>query len=80
MHKKIGSQRSQGWCGRTMGAPAPPDAPPGLGFHLGAHAYVGILVMLVSNHDSTVSQHDRAKMHLIKLNQEYSNFKFHMIL
>jgi hypothetical protein len=63
MHENIGSQWSLGWYGRTMGAPAPPGAPPGLVFHLGTHAYVGILVMLVSDYDSIVSQHDRAKMH-----------------
>ena len=40
----------------------PPGAPPGLGFCLGAHAYVGILVMLVLDYDSIVSQCDRAKM------------------
>ena len=74
MHEKIGSQWSLGWCGRTMGAPAPLGAPPGLRFCLGAHANMGILVMLASDYDSTGSQRDRAKMHLIMLNQEYSNF------
>ena len=33
---------------------------------------MGILWILVLDYDSTVSQCDRAKMHLIKLNQEYS--------
>jgi hypothetical protein len=79
MHENIESQWSQGWYGRTMGAPTPLGAPPGLGFRLGTHAYMGILVMLVSDYDSIVSQHDRAKMQYIKLNQECSNFKFHMI-
>ena len=80
MHEKIGSQWSLGWCGRTMGAPAPPFPPLGSRFHLGSFACIGILVRVVSDYDSIGSQRDRAKMHLIKLNQEYSNFKFHMIL
>ena len=63
MHEKTEGQRSQGRCGRTMGAPTPLGAPPGLGFRLGAHAYVGILVMLVSDYDLIGSQRDKAKMH-----------------
>ena len=70
MHEKIGCQQSQGWCGCTIRPLAPPGAPPSQKFHLGAHAYVGILVMLVSDLYSAGSQRDRAKMHLIMLNQE----------
>ena len=73
-------QRSQGWCDRTMGVPTHPAPPLGSRFHLGSFACMAILVMLVSDYDSTRSQRDKAKMHLIKLNQEYSKFKFHMIL
>ena len=80
MHEKIGGQWSQGWCSRTRGVPAPPAPPLGLRFHPGSFACMGILVMLVSDYDSIGSQRDRPKMHLIKLNQEYSYCKFHMIL
>ena len=72
MHEKNGGQWSQGWCGRTMGAPAPLAPPLGSRFHPGSFACMGILVMLVSDLYSAGSQRDRAKMHLIKLNLEYS--------
>ena len=60
MHVKIMGQRSRGWYGRTMGAPAPPAPPLGLIFCPGALACLGILGMLVSGFYSLESQHDRA--------------------
>ena len=59
MHAKIGGQRSRGWCGRTMGEPAPPAPPLGLIFCPGALACMGILGMLVSDFYSLESQRDR---------------------
>ena len=60
MHAKIRGERSRGWYGRTLGAPAPLAPPLGLIFHLGALACMGILGMLVSGFYSLESQRDRA--------------------
>ena len=76
MHVKSMGQRSRGWYGRTMGAPAPPAPLLGLIFHPGALAYVVILGMLVLGFDSTgsASAHDHDE------SREYSCCKTHMIL
>ena len=64
MHAKIGASEA------TCGAAAPPAPPLGSRFHPSSFACMELLVMLVSDFYSAGSQHDRAKMHLIMLNQE----------
>ena len=58
IHARIEGQRSHGWCGSTMGAPAPPGPPPGLEFHQGACACMVILEMLVLDFYSLGSASD----------------------